>query len=87
MIFKVFEFLSLSTGSHCWRYDIDSRLGRFLHRPRLSEKVYKFLYEEAKALLQNQLLDELIQFEGEAVHLYVLNEEGGAEALIGEAEA
>ena len=50
--------------SHCWRYDINIRLGKFLQRLRLSEKVDRFLYEEAKALLQNSLLDE-----EEAVHL------------------
>ena len=56
--------LELFELTHCWRYDQHGRLGQFLLRLRLSRFLQNDLYEEASALLVNQLVDE-----ERAVHL------------------
>lgn len=39
---------------HCWRYNINGRLGRFLSTLRVAPKLTDDLYEEMKALLLNK---------------------------------
>lgn len=43
--------------THCWRYDIDGRLGKFLTALRLAPVLTGELYEEMKALWMNRDVD------------------------------
>ena len=43
--------------THCWRYDINGRLGKFLSALRLTPVLTDELYEEMKALLLNRDVD------------------------------
>ena len=36
--------------NHCWRYDVDSRLGKFLAELRVSEHFNKFLFAQLSEL-------------------------------------
>ncbi len=42
---------------HCWRYNINGRLGRFLSTLRVAPRLTDDLYEEMKALLLNKQVD------------------------------
>ena len=42
---------------HCWRYDINSRLGKFLSALRVAPVLSDHLYDEMKALLFNREVD------------------------------
>ena len=42
---------------HCWRYNINGRLGRFLSTLRVAPRLTDSLYEEMKALLLNKQVD------------------------------